>query len=689
MLVLIKLIAFPPLFLIIHCLSIFVFKRWLGPIGTFYGSILSFSLVLFLTLNELYFFLLNGTYYFIDFGRWFFCLDLIDSHLVFCSDTLALVSSALVLLLTMFALYFGVEYMYREAFINRLLYLLNLFATSVVFLFYCYDYFLILFSWECIGLFSFLLVNFYSTRIYTIKAALKTFVFSRISDLFMFLSFLLTLNTFSSTDLSIIFMQIPFLSFHYLFFGSKAIHFLTFFSFCLVTSGAIKAAQFFSHVWLPDAMEAPTPASALIHSSTLVVAGIFLVIRFSILFEFTIFTNYYLAILGAMTLAFGAITATFQNDIKKLVAYSTISQIGYLVCGCGFCCYEEVLIYLIIHALNKAFLFVLVGYTVHFFSGNTDMRQMGGAYLYSFDITVLLFGVCFNLAGLPYSAGFLGKEFLLFQVLRDDFLSLVVRGCWLVSFFFTPIYMLILVFIVMFGPKKGSIVVYKSTWTSLLASQLFVLNHLYRRFCHRFLRSSKFLIHKRKYWEQVREEESRIPQYPFLDKGYKFWGRRSWGGLNTFEWGERLYVYNMSRYTFDKRYCRGAHRDHLKHTNLALLLKLQFTSITSRSTSYLLFFFWIFFFFFGESLLLVLFNYSTLFDSISSHSFFIIKQHIIFLTNSLSINLTNSINFYIYFLTSFSVLYLINLNFIINYNFFKLQTFSMTIPFLILVLWIF
>ena len=163
-------------------------------------------------------------------------------------------------------------------------------------------------------------------------------------------------------------------------------------------------------------MEAPTPASALIHSSTLVVAGIFLVIRFSILFEFTVFTNYYMILLGALTLSFGAITATFQNDIKKLVAYSTISQIGYLVCGCGFCCYEEVLIYLIIHALNKAFLFVLVGYTVHFFSGNTDMRQMGGAYAYSFDIAALLFGVCFNLAGLPYSAGFLGKEFLLFQV---------------------------------------------------------------------------------------------------------------------------------------------------------------------------------------------------------------------------------------------------------------------------------
>ena len=471
MLFLQSLFSFAPVALIMHCLFIFLFKRWLGPIGTFYASLISFSFVLFCSLSELYQILVQGNYIYVDFGRWFFCLDLIDSHLVFCIDSLSLIASSLVLTLTMFALYFGVEYMYREAFINRLLYLLNLFATSVVFLFYCYDYFLILFSWECIGLFSFLLVNFYSSRIYTIKAALKTFVFSRISDMFMFFSFLLTINTFNTTDLSLIFLQTPFLAFHYIFIGDIAIHFITLFSFCLVTSGGIKGAQFFFHVWLPDAMEAPTPASALIHSSTLVVAGVFLVIRFSILFEFTVFTNYYMALLGALTLSFGAITATFQNDIKKLVAYSTISQIGYLVCGCGFCCYEEVLIYLIIHALNKAFLFVLVGYTVHFFSGNTDMRQMGGAYLYSFDIAVLLFGCCFNLAGLPYSAGFLGKEFLLLQVLRDDFLSLFVRGCWLVSFFFTPIYMFTRVFLVMFGPKKGSIASYVSSWDFHLIQQ--------------------------------------------------------------------------------------------------------------------------------------------------------------------------------------------------------------------------
>ncbi len=469
------LISFYPSFLVLHCSFIFLFKKWIGPVGTFYASLTVFTASLICNLNELYMILRQGHYYYVDFGRWFFCLDLVDSHLVFCMDSLALTASALVLMLTSFALYFGIEYMYREAFINRLLYLLNMFATSVVFLFFCYDYFLIMLSWECIGLFSLLLVNFYSTRIYTIKAAQKTFVFSRISDMFMFISFILTIVVFNSTDLSVIFLQIPFMAFHFIFIGSTAWHFLTAFSMALVLSGGIKAAQFFAHVWLPDAMEAPTPASALIHSSTLVVAGVFLIIRFSVLFEFTLFTNYFLIIIGALTLSFGAITAVFQNDIKKLVAYSTISQIGYLVCGCGFCCYEEVLIYLIVHALNKAFLFVLVGYTVHFFNANTDMRQMGGAYAYSFDVTVLLMGACFNLAGLPYSAGFIGKEFLLFQVLRDDFISIFVRGCWLVSFFFTPIYMFILVFVVSFGTKKGTLSTYLSSWAPLLVKSLSVI----------------------------------------------------------------------------------------------------------------------------------------------------------------------------------------------------------------------
>lgn len=174
-------------------------------------------------------------------------------------------------------------------------------------------------------------------------------------------------------------------------------------------------------------MEAPTPASALIHSSTLVIMGIYLIIRFNIVYEFSYLGNMLLATLGSFTVAVGAISASFQNDIKKLVAYSTVSQMGYLFCGCGFLAYKEVLFYLTIHAINKAFLFILVGYIVHFFTGNTDLRFMGRFYSYGVDLIFMLFVVSLNLTGLPITAGFFAKEFLVFQTMHSDYLSLLIR----------------------------------------------------------------------------------------------------------------------------------------------------------------------------------------------------------------------------------------------------------------------
>lgn len=445
----------PPMLLPLHCFFILLFRKWLGSIGTFYCSLTVFICLNCVTMYAIITQLISGQYIYVDYGSWFSCLNLIDSHLAFCSDILANSTALLVLFLTPLALYFGVEYMFREAFANRLLYLLNLFAASVILLFYSYDFFLILLFWECVGLFSLLLVNFYSTRIYTLKAAFKTFVFSRISDMFLFSAFLVTINTFHSCDLALIFIQIPFFTIHYLFFGALGVHLLSLLAGLIALGGVIKCAQFGFHVWLPDAMEAPTPASALIHSSTLVVAGVFLIIRFSLLFEFAYYINLALAILGSTTLAFAAVAAVFQQDIKKLVAYSTISQIGYLICGCGFGCYDETLIYLVIHAINKAFLFILVGYVVHLYNGNTDLRFMGGAHIFSFDVAVMFLVLGANLSGLPYLAGFAGKEFLISQFFLSNTENLYIRACWQIAFVFTPIYMFTLIVSVLYGPLKS------------------------------------------------------------------------------------------------------------------------------------------------------------------------------------------------------------------------------------------
>jgi hypothetical protein len=182
-------------------------------------------------------------------------------------------------------------------------------------------------------------------------------------------------------------------------------------------------------------------------------------------------------------------------------------------------------------------------------------------------------------------------------VLRDDFISLFVRGCWLVSFFFTPIYMFVLVFLAMFGPKKGSIIAYISSWD------------------FNFVKHTQSISY-------------------FLSKTQP------------------------------------------TSLNHSLKYRFHFTAITSRSTSYFLFSFWLFFFFYGETLLLIVFNYSTPIDTITSSSFFTIKQHIIFFLTTTSTQLTSHINFYIYFLTSCSFMYLINLNYSYNYNYFKQSFFN-------------
>jgi len=348
-------------------------------------------------------------------------------------------------------------------------------------------------------------------------------------------------------------------------------------------------------------MEAPTPASALIHSSTLVIAGVFLIIRFSAVFEFTTVVNCLLVTLGSLTLAFGSLVASAQYDIKKLVAYSTISQVGYLICGCGFCCYEEVFIYLVLHAINKAFLFILVGYIVHFFLGNTDMRYMGGVYSYMFDITVFLFMTSFNLTGLPYSAGYVSKEFLVFHMIRDDILALFARASILVSLFFTPVYMHILVFVVMFGPKRGFIGAYSSHWKKGTLEENSV----------EYGYSSQIRL---QIWNTIRtgNKSFMLPQlYGINQVPYVFSHHKIARLGRSFLYSNRIYL----------------------ATHIETQSRQQTTLVTSRLMSYILLSYYLFFSYFGEIFILTSVGSNTTLDFIQSPNFFSIKSHI-FLTKS-------------------------------------------------------
>lgn len=151
---------------------------------------------------------------------------------------------------------------------------------------------------------------------------------------------------------------------------------------------------------------------------------------------------------------------------------------GYLFCGCGFLCYNEVIFYLSVHALNKAFLFILVGYVVHFFSGNTDMRIMGSLYIYAIDVVFVLIFISINLTGLPLSSGFVAKEFLLFQTMRDGAVTYFIRLCWFISFLFTPVYMLLLNLLVVFYSRSGTISAHSASELPFKIANPFSINLL-------------------------------------------------------------------------------------------------------------------------------------------------------------------------------------------------------------------
>lgn len=484
---------FIPFSLILNCFVIYFFKKWLGPVGIFFISLYNSLFLIFLIIWQLFILLKFNCFFFLDIGQWFFIFDILDSNIIFIFDILSLLSTFLIIFLSIFAQFFGLEYMYREAYISRLLYLLNLFSTSVVFLFFIFDFFFILIVWELIGLFSLLLVNFYSNRIFTIKASLKTFILSRFSDMFIFMVFNFIIYFFNTTDFSFLFLQIPFFYFYNIYFFNIGFNILNLISLFIWLSGSIKGAQFLFHTWLPDAMEAPTPASALIHSSTLVIMGIYLILRFNLIFEFSIITNFIMAFWGSLTLSFASVSAFIQNDIKKLVAFSTISQMGYLFCGLGFNCFLEVFFYLIIHALNKAFLFILVGYIVHFFNSNTDFRFMSSLFNYSFDLFILFFFISLNLTGLPFTTGFIAKEFLLFQTFKDSFCTFLIRSCWFISFFFTPLYLITLVFNIFFSFKLSYFYSYFS-YNYYFYKYIIKLNYAFYFYLNWFLIFSKITI---------------------------------------------------------------------------------------------------------------------------------------------------------------------------------------------------
>lgn len=294
-------------------------------------------------------------------------------------------------------------YMYTDPFLSRFMSYLSLFTFFMLLLVSSGNLLILFFGWEGVGLCSYLLIGFWYTRAQAGKAATKAFIINKIGDLFLLTGIAYIFMMCHSSEFSSINLIISYYS----------EEFIEIISVLLFIGAVGKSAQVGLHTWLPDAMEGPTPVSALIHAATMVTAGVFLIIRCSPILEYSPKILYLIAIWGGITALISGTIGTVQNDIKKIIAYSTCSQLGYMVLACGLSFYNVGFFHLFNHAFFKALLFLSAGSVIHLMSNEQDIRKMGGlGSLSPFIYTNVLIG-SFALAGFPFLAGFFSKDLII------------------------------------------------------------------------------------------------------------------------------------------------------------------------------------------------------------------------------------------------------------------------------------
>lgn len=308
---------------------------------------------------------------------------------------------------------YSTEYMEHDPHLTRFMSYLSLFTFFMLILVTANNFLQMFVGWEGVGVSSYLLINFWFTRIQANKAAIKAMLINRIGDFGLLLALFAIYFIYNSLDYDIVFTLTPLFSDFRLIVGNFQIPAIDFICILLFVGAMGKSAQLGLHTWLPDAMEGPTPVSALIHAATMVTAGVFLISRCSYLFEFSPFALNIVILIGSATAFFAATTGLFQNDMKRVIAYSTCSQLGYMIFACGLSSYEVGMFHLSNHAFFKALLFLGAGSVIHALSDEQDMRKMGGVRkILPFSYSIMLIG-SFALMGFPFLAGFYSKDVIL------------------------------------------------------------------------------------------------------------------------------------------------------------------------------------------------------------------------------------------------------------------------------------
>lgn len=351
---------------------------------------------------------------------------------------------------------YSVGYMSHDDHQPRFMAYLSLFTFFMLMLVTADNLVQLFLGWEGVGLCSYLLIGFWFKKQSACNAAIKAFIVNRVGDFGFVLGIFLIFVVFGSVQFDTIFSAVTEHAKDQFMFLGQQYHALTLICILLFIGAMGKSAQLGLHTWLPDAMEGPTPVSALIHAATMVTAGVFMVVRCSPLFEQSPDALMLVTIIGACTAFFAATIGLVQNDIKRVIAYSTCSQLGYMFFACGVGAYSAAMFHLMTHAFFKALLFLGAGSVIHGFSGEQDMRKMGGVWK-KMPITYAYMWIgSLALAGLPLFAGYYSKDMILEAAYAGGRVGHFAYWMGIAAAFMTAFYSWRLLFMTFHGESRAS-----------------------------------------------------------------------------------------------------------------------------------------------------------------------------------------------------------------------------------------
>jgi len=345
---------------------------------------------------------------------------------------------------------YATGYMAHEGGYYRFFSYLNLFMFFMLTLVLANNYLLMFVGWEGVGLASYLLIGFYFLKDSAADAGKKAFITNRIGDFGFLIALFLLVKNFGTLQYDGIFEKASAMP------VEVGAGLLTAIALLMFVGATGKSAQIPLFVWLPDAMEGPTPVSALIHAATMVTAGVYMVCRSNIIFSRAPMALEVVAIVGCLTAFFAATIGLAQNDIKRVLAYSTVSQLGYMMMAAGVAAYSAAIFHLMTHAFFKALLFLAAGSVIHGVGGEQDMRKMGGLRKYMPWTFGVMFVATMAIAGIPGLAGFFSKDEILWQAFSSKHGHPALWAVGVLTAFMTSFYMFRLIYMTFFGEYRGA-----------------------------------------------------------------------------------------------------------------------------------------------------------------------------------------------------------------------------------------